>query len=96
MTYADLKTEALLGDVVRMRRIIRWHFGRVAYLPGVSPLNPELEHSGLKWVGIRFDDESITGALVIPEINALKPNIQFIRRDPSEVREIKPTDRFEG
>jgi hypothetical protein len=58
----------------------------------MSKRNRELEHSGLAWVGIRFERGSVTGTIVDPESNKLKRGVRFLSRGTTTVSEIGPNE----
>jgi hypothetical protein len=49
-------TPVRLGDHVEIRVWLRGRTGRVVYVPGISPLNPNMEYNGPCWVGVRMDN----------------------------------------
>ena len=82
--YSDASGEELrLGDVVRYRSQLlfwKWKPGRVTYVPGVSPKHPEMEHSGLSWVGVAGEDGTYRGVLVDPVTLLLQRSVRFCTR----------------
>jgi hypothetical protein len=93
--YHGGQTEVKLGDEVSARDLILRKNGRVAYVPGVSKRNRELERSGMAWIGIRFSKGTIGGAWVEPETSWVKKSVRFIRRSAEHVDEIGPNEKFE-
>lgn len=93
ITYADGKTEVKIGDRVTSRlwfRLFRKTLGRVVYVPGVTPKNPEMEHHGLRWVGVNIASGSVYGLLVDPKTNALQKSAKFDGRDESPIQALRP------
>jgi hypothetical protein len=90
ITYKDRRTEVRLGDRVETRIFFRKHRGRVAYLPGVSPLNRAMERDGLRWVGVRLDEGGFVSAAVDPEQHFLIGKLTFLARDETAVPAIEP------
>ncbi len=92
--YHGGQTEVKLGDEVSARDLILRKNGRVAYVPGVSKRNRELERSGMAWIGIRFSKDIIGGAWVEPETSWVKKSVRFIRRSDEPFNEIGPNESF--
>ena len=71
-----------VGDRVQVKIWLQfwkgWQEGVVAYVPGVSKMNPAYEYGGLKWVVIKFGDGLIS-PLVDPETGILK-RVRFVTR----------------
>ena len=82
VTYNDRVTPVQLGDHVESRVWFRKRKGRVVYVPGVSPLNKNMEYNGLCWVGIRLEDGSFVSTVVDPDGAYLRHKEALIRRDP--------------
>lgn len=93
--YHGGKTEVKLGDEVSARDLLLRKNGRVAYVPGVSKRNRELERSGMAWIGIRFSKDTISGAWVEPETSWVKKSVRFIRRSDEHIDEIGPNESFD-
>lgn len=94
--YSDRVTKVMFGDKVVTRLwycFFRKTNGRVVYIPGVSQMNSEFEHSGLRWVGVRIGDGSVYGAVIDPSNGCLQKSIQFVGRDSSPVKLVSPLDR---
>jgi hypothetical protein len=81
--YADGVTDVQLGDRAALSIWFRLRIGRVVYIPGVSPRNPEFEYNGMRWVGIRLEDRSLVATPVLTRTARLKPKVKFIDRDSS-------------
>jgi len=79
--YADGKTEVHIGDKVSIRSFLVRRTGTVSYVPGISPKKPEMEHHGLSWVGITFDQGGHVSTVVIPETHFLKTSVKFLGRN---------------
>jgi hypothetical protein len=92
--YSDRSTPVMLGDVVEKVIFFRRRQGRVVYVPGVSPLNKELDYDGLQSVGIKIDEGPFVATLVDPVGKFLQKKIRFIRRDASEIHKVQPNDRL--
>jgi hypothetical protein len=94
VVYFDRKTEVEVGDRVEFRLLFRRRAGTVAYVPGKSPRNANLEHHGLTWVGIRIDGGGVTAAVVDPVGQFLQRKVRFLAR--GSVAELTPDeDPFE-
>lgn len=91
--YFDNLTEVQLGDRVALRLLFRKRTGRVVYVPGISPFNPEFEYNGLRWVGIRLSDRSLAALIVLPETGSLQKKVKFIGHDSSPCELITPSSR---
>lgn len=85
VTYPDRITPVELGDHVQMRIFFRRRTGRVVYVPGVSPRNPNMEFNGLAWVGVRFDNGDFVSTVVDPKDGYLRNKVAFLRRDASGI-----------
>lgn len=89
ITYYDRTTQVQLGDKVETKVWFRRRSGRIAYVPGISLINVEFEHDGLRWVGIRLENGSIVATVVDPKGDyILKKSLKFVERDPTSVEEI--------
>lgn len=91
--YFDGVTEVRLGDRVALRVLFRKRMGRVVYVPGISPVNPEFEYNGLRWVGIRLPDRSLVATVVLTRTGNLKKKVKFIERDGSPCELITESSR---
>ena len=82
--YFDSEVPVQLGDHVSLRVLFRRRAGRVCYLPGVSPENPEIDFGGLCRIGIDF-----TGGFMMwqvdPDSLELKKGVTLVNRDPVSV-----------
>jgi hypothetical protein len=92
MKYHGTDIEVTLGDRVIYRHLF---FGRsngvVAYLPGVSELNPSIDfNGGQQWV-VKLENGKGVFMLFYPELEFAHLRIQFVERGGTE-SEIKPTD----
>jgi hypothetical protein len=81
--YFDNVTEVQLGDRVALRLLFKKRTGRIVYVPGISPFNPEFEYNCLRWVGIRLPDRSLAALIVLPDTGNLQKKVKFIERDSS-------------
>lgn len=83
--YNDQKTEVALGDRVELRVWFRRRRGVVIYVPGVSPLNPNIDYDGIRSVGIQIDEGPFVATPVDPDQSVLFPRISFLARgEPPE------------
>jgi hypothetical protein len=83
--YHDGVTEVRLGDRVATRYFIFLKAeGRVAYVPGISPKNNEMEFDGLTWVGIRTTYAGTIGTVVLPDTQTLQKSVRFLGRGPAD------------
>jgi hypothetical protein len=57
--------------------------GRVSYIPGVSDLHPEMEHDGIRLVGISFSGGGAGGFWVDSSSGRLEKRVRFVSRDSS-------------
>ena len=92
ITYKDRVTPVQLGDHVETRIWFRKHGGRVVYVPGVSPLNRNMERDGLRWIGVRLEEGGFLSALVDPGQDYLRSRLHFVCRDSEGVAELKPEE----
>jgi hypothetical protein len=91
--YFDGTVEVQLGDRVALRILFRKRTGRVVYVPGISPLNPEFAYNGLQWVGVRLEDRSLVATVVLHKTGTLKKKVKFIARDASPCELITESSR---
>lgn len=80
--YADGET-VMLGDHVSYKSMLFWRGwkpGRVSYVPGVSPLHPEMEHGGLTWLGVSGDDGTFRGIVIHPQSAVVEDSVRFVKR----------------
>src|SRR5215471_45428 len=96
--YADGQT-VLLGDHILYKSMLFWRGwkpGRVSYVPGASPIHPEMEHNNLSWLGISGDDGTFRGMLVDPKTYAISKKLRFVKRSDGTPYltpdQIKPKD----
>ena len=91
--YADGVTPVRIGDFVGTRIFFRKTQGRVAYVPGLSDVNPEMEFNGLTYVGIRPKDQGMLGVTVIPDQQTIKKSKKFIARGSEDgFEQVKPDE----
>jgi hypothetical protein len=94
--YSDRVTEVRLGDYVRTKLFFLLpREGRVVYLPGVSQRHPQMEHGGLRWVGVKCTTGTLFGELVDPETGLLKKRLHFIRRGTEPFEPMQPDQKFD-
>ena len=80
--YIDGKTEVRLGDRVQARVFLFFkRAGRVVYVPGVSKLHREMEHDGVRLVGINFARGGSGGFWINPKTSILTKTVTFLSRD---------------
>jgi hypothetical protein len=77
--YHGTKEEVRLGDRVRIRRWLRRPLkGVVSYIPGLSPLHPEIGSD--EWA-ILLPDGSLRCTVYSPrERSTVRPHIEFVAR----------------
>lgn len=95
--YAASDDEVNPGDHVLYRSMLfwwRWKPGRISYVPGKSKLHPQMEHGGLKWVGVSGADGTFRGVVVGPRSGRLQKSVRFQTRSdgsryltPHEIKE---------
>jgi hypothetical protein len=84
IVYPNGVTPVQLGDHVRVRLFLFIRkTGRITYLPGISPLHREMEHNGIRNVGITFDDGGAGGFYFDPDTMILSKAVTFLGRDSS-------------
>jgi hypothetical protein len=81
------------GDQVETRVWFTRHKGRVVYVPGISPFNPQFEFNGLKGVAIRSGNMLI-GSIVDHRSGTLKKRVRFIERDDSPFEAVPDDPRI--
>jgi hypothetical protein len=78
-----------IGDEVEFRGglllMFRKYRGRVVYVPGVSPLNPDMEADGLSWIAIEVPGKMLVRRLVDPQSHCVQ-RTRLIRRNRSELK----------
>lgn len=84
-----------LGDRVRLWALFRTRRGRVAYLPGVSPENPEIDFGGIFRVGIDCPGLFVS-CHVDPDSLELKKGVTFVARDPLGVPPIPSAEELDA
>jgi hypothetical protein len=90
--YHGTKEEVRLGDRVRLRRWIRRPLvGVVCYIPGLSPVHPEI---GADCWAIRLADESLSVTAYSPEQAQPRRHIELVARGEAP-RAIDPKKRIE-
>jgi hypothetical protein len=89
VTYCDGQTVVRLGDRVKVRLFLFLkRFGRVSYVPGVSPIHKEMEHDGIQLIGVNFEDGGSGGFWVDPTTLVVVKTVTFLGRDDSSVDEL--------
>jgi hypothetical protein len=56
---------------------------RVSYVPGICPRYREMQHDGIRLVGVTFDDGGSGGFWVEPSTALLIKTVTFLGRDGS-------------
>ncbi len=92
--YFGGEVEVKLGDEISARDLVFRKKGRVAYVPGISPINRELEHDRMAWIGIRFEGGTMGGVYIEHENNWVKKSVKYIGRSDAELDTIKPDEEF--
>jgi hypothetical protein len=89
--YCDGVTPVELGDLVELNGGVFFLFkklrGAVIYVPGVSPLNLNMEFNGLQWVAVDVPGKAIIKQLVDPDTGRLVKKIKLLHRNISVVTE---------
>lgn len=87
-TYSD-GSPLQLGDEVEFRGgllvLFRKYRGRVVYVPGISPLNPDMETGALSWVAVDVPEKMLLRRLVDPETGRVRQT-WLLRRNASEIK----------
>jgi hypothetical protein len=79
--YHGTTVDVQLGDVIIKKRFLRKGIeGVVAYIPGISPLNDELEYNGMKQWLMKMSDGTYRMAIYDPARCQPGKSIKFIRR----------------
>lgn len=92
--YFGGTVEVKLGDEVSARDFLFRRNGRIAYLPGISRKNRNMEHDGLSWVGIKFQRGTFVGVIVDPTTSQLKKNVRFLQRSSEMLNELGPDEEL--
>jgi len=83
--YAGTQTRLLLGDRVRVKRMLRRsRIGTVCYVPGVSPVHPEMEYGGLRFWAVELDDRTVLSWPVVPGSAEVIDSVEFLERGKTE------------
>jgi hypothetical protein len=87
--YRGTQIEVRLGDRVEMKRFLRSPLiGHVCYLPGISPVHPELEYE--QWA-IKSLDGTVYAIGYFPEQFQVPRGIRFVcRTDTPGIDEHEP------
>ncbi len=91
--YFSEEIEVQLGDRVSVRVWCKRRSGRVVYVPGISPLNPEFEYNGLKWVGVRLENAALLRTIARNSTGRLTKSVRFAERDTSPCDFVRPDSR---
>ena len=90
ITYHWSDTAVQIGDHVEFKvGLFFWHGwqpGRVEYVPGQSPKNPQLKFNGLSWICVRGKDMKV-GVLIDPETHQTRKTVRFIKRTTDDWKE---------
>lgn len=90
--YHGAEVAVELGDRVEYRGVFRKRRGVVNYVPGISAVHPEMEHGGLHWVGISYDNGIFTGVLVDPDTGCTLERLVFLSRGEGDAIPPLPED----
>ncbi len=86
--YDDGANPVQLGDEVEfcagLLLLFKKYQGRVVYVPGISPLNGDMEFDGLQWIAIEVPGKMLVRMLVDPQTHRLVHKTLLLRRNPSE------------
>jgi hypothetical protein len=83
VVYGDGQTPVRPGDHIEYRTLLSWwrrKSGRVAYVPGISQLNTDMEFAGMAWVGISGTDGTFRGVRVDADSGRIKKSVRFVSR----------------
>ncbi len=90
ITYYQSATEVMIGDHVRFKVGLffwrGWQAGRVVYVPGQSPKNPQLEFNGLRWICVRGATMDV-GAVIDPVTDQVRKTVRFVKRTDDDLTE---------
>ena len=99
VTYGGSDIEVRVGDHVTYREWLffwrGWKPGRVVYVPGLSPAQPNLEHNGLRWGCIQDVRGTQVGVVVEPQTNELQRSVRFVRRTDDRLTQTPADFSFE-
>jgi len=91
--YGKCHTEVRLGDRVNTRLFLFLRrTGRVVYVPGISQPHEEMEHDGIRLIGVKFDKGGFGGFWVESSDSTVIKTVTFLRRDNSPVEETLPDE----
>ena len=81
ITYRGTGDVVMPGDAVEVRYWLLFSGrGRITYVPGVSPLNRQLERDGLAWVRVALDKGGLVDFVVMPD-GALQKSVVLLARE---------------
>jgi len=87
--YCDGVTPVELGDLVELNGGILFLFkkirGTVIYVPGMSPLNGNMELNSLQWIAVEILRKAVVKQLVDPVTNRLVKKTSLLRRNISVI-----------
>ncbi len=78
--YFNSSVEVNLNDLVEVKGFFKKKKGEVKYLPGISKFSSEMEHGGLKWIGVNYLDKTEAGISVDPDSNYLNKSVKLLKR----------------
>lgn len=94
--YSDGKNDVRIGDHVKTRIFLfLTRTGRVTHIPGISALHQQMEHDGIRMVGVKFDEGGFGGFWVDPENDCLIKTVTFLERDNSGVDPLPPAEAWD-
>lgn len=88
IVYRDGQTRVLPGDAVSARDVFWRKRAVVTYVPGLSAKRPEMEHHGLRWVGLEFENGVTTAKVLDPDTKRLERSIVFVGRKRSNSKSV--------
>ncbi len=79
--YSGSEETVQPGDQVEVRLYFFFkRRGRIFYVPGISPRKPHMERNAMAWVGIRLEDGSTVGTVVLQDRCELQKTVTLIAR----------------
>ncbi len=94
--YWGTSEEVRLGDRVVMKRFLRKPLhGTVTYMPGVSPVHPEMEEPDFSRWAIAFDNGSVLSWLYTPDTLQPEKRITLLERGSPDYKGLQPDEELE-
>lgn len=95
LKYKGTQIDIRLGDNILFKNII---FGKskgvVCYVPGESPLHPEMEYEGEKNWAIKLENGRVISWLYLPEEYEANKRVVFVKRGNPFFEGLKPDDEL--